>query len=36
MLYKIVPDLLKFLYKLSNWYVRLNHLRLKGEKGLKE
>ncbi len=33
MLYKVVPRLLKFLEKLSKWYVRLNHARLKGEKG---
>jgi len=33
LLYKVVPKLLDFLYKLSNWYIRLNSKRLKGEEG---
>ena len=37
LLYKVVPRLVDpkegFLEKLSNWYVRINHARLKGEKG---
>ncbi len=36
MLYKVVPRLLDFLYKLSKCYVRFNHNRLKGEKGEQE
>jgi len=30
-LYTVVPALLKFLNELTNWYVRLNRARLKGE-----
>jgi isoleucyl-tRNA synthetase len=30
-LYTVVPKLLSFLENLTNWYVRLNRLRLKGE-----
>ena len=30
-LYTVVPMLLKFLEELTNWYVRLNRPRLKGE-----
>ena len=30
-LYAVVPQLLSFLNDLTNWYVRLNRLRLKGE-----
>lgn len=29
-LYNVVPQLIKFLEYLTNWYVRLNRLRLKG------
>jgi len=32
-LYTVVPKLLKFLENLTNWFVRLNRLRLKGENG---
>ena len=30
-LYTVVPELLKFLRDLTNWYVRLNRNRIKGE-----
>jgi isoleucyl-tRNA synthetase len=30
-LYNVVPQLIKFLELLTNWYVRLNRQRLKGE-----
>ena len=30
-LYTVVPELLKFLRDLTNWYVRLNRTRIKGE-----
>lgn len=30
-LYNVIPELLKFLDTLTNWYVRLNRNRLKGE-----
>lgn len=30
-LYTVVPKLLHFLENLTNWYVRLNRLRFKGE-----
>lgn len=30
-LYNVVPQLIKFLGQLTNWYVRLNRQRLKGE-----
>lgn len=36
MLYKVVKPLLSFLEKLSNWYVRLNRPRMKGEEGPEE
>ena len=32
-LYLVVRPLLSFLEKLSNWYVRLNRTRMKGEEG---
>ena len=32
-LYMVVKPLLSFLEKLSNWYVRLNRPRMKGEEG---
>lgn len=32
-LYTVVPRLLEFLEQLTNWYVRLNRPRLKGDKG---
>jgi isoleucyl-tRNA synthetase len=32
-LYTVVPKLLLFLENLTNWYVRLNRFRLKGEGG---
>lgn len=35
-LYTVVPELLKFLENLTNWYVRLNRPRLKGEAGPEE
>ncbi len=30
-LYNVVPQLITFLENLTNWYVRLNRLRLKGD-----
>lgn len=30
-LYNVVPPLIKFLENLTNWYVRLNRNRIKGE-----
>lgn len=30
-LYNVVPGLLKFLENLTNWYVRLNRTRLRGD-----
>lgn len=36
LLYKVVPKLLKFLEQLSNWYVRLNRSRIKGETGIRD
>ena len=30
-LYNVVPPLIKFLENLTNWYVRLNRSRIKGE-----
>jgi len=33
-LYTVVPELLGFLENLTNWYVRLNRYRLKGENTL--
>lgn len=35
-LYNVVRPLLSFLEKLSNWYVRLNRTRMKGEDGVEE
>ena len=35
-LYNVVRPLLTFLEKLSNWYVRLNRTRMKGEEGPEE
>jgi isoleucyl-tRNA synthetase len=35
-LYTVVPRLLKFLDDLTNWYIRLNRPRLKGEHGEKD
>ena len=35
-LYNVVKPLLTFLEKLSNWYVRLNRPRMRGEEGKEE
>lgn len=35
-LYGVVPGLLEFLDNLTNWYIRLNRLRLKGENGVED
>lgn len=35
-LYAVVPKLVKFLDNLTNWYVRLNRNRIKGELSLEE
>lgn len=35
-LYAVVPKLVKFLDNLTNWYVRLNRNRIKGEASLEE
>mmetsp|Transcript_1000 Transcript_1000/g.2482 ORF Transcript_1000/g.2482 Transcript_1000/m.2482 type:complete len:1088 (+) Transcript_1000:1298-4561(+) len=35
-LYTVVPELLRFLNSLTNWYLRLNRSRIKGELGLTE
>ncbi|XP_070500777.1 isoleucine--tRNA ligase, cytoplasmic [Chironomus tepperi] len=35
-LYTVVPRLTKFIDQLTNWYVRMNRRRLKGESGLKD
>jgi isoleucyl-tRNA synthetase len=35
-LYLVVRPLLSYLEKLSNWYVRLNRSRMKGDDGLVE
>lgn len=35
-LYAVVPPLLKFIESLTNWYIRLNRRRLKGEAGAEE
>lgn len=32
-LYTVVPELLAYLENLTNWYVRLNRPRIKGENG---
>jgi isoleucyl-tRNA synthetase len=35
-LYTVVPELLKFLDNLTNWYVRMNRKRLKGDGGVED
>ena len=35
-LYNVVKHMLQFLEELTNWYVRLNRSRMKGEDGLEE
>jgi isoleucyl-tRNA synthetase len=35
-LYTVVPRLVKFVEQLTNWYVRMNRKRLKGEGGLED
>lgn len=35
-LYNVVPRLIHFLENLTNWYIRLNRNRLKGDYGLEE
>lgn len=35
-LYNVVPPLLHFLEQLTNWYVRLNRPRMKGDEGIEE
>jgi len=35
-LYNVVKPLLGFLDQLTNWYVRLNRPRMKGEEGIEE
>lgn len=35
-LYTVVPRLTKFIDHLTNWYVRMNRKRLKGENGIKD
>lgn len=35
-LYTVVPRLTKFIDQLTNWYVRLNRKRIKGEEGFKD
>lgn len=35
-LYTVVPPLLNFLEQLTNWYVRLNRPRMKGDEGIDE
>ena len=35
-LYNVVKPLLGFLDQLSNWYVRLNRPRMKGDKGVED
>ena len=35
-LYNVVRPLLSFLEQLTNWYVRLNRTRMKGEDGVEE
>lgn len=35
-LYNVVRPLLSFLEQLTNWYVRLNRSRMKGEDGIEE
>lgn len=35
-LYNVVSPLLNFLEQLTNWYVRLNRPRMKGDEGIEE
>jgi len=35
-LYTVVPRLVKFVDELTNWYVRMNRRRLKGETGMED
>jgi isoleucyl-tRNA synthetase len=35
-LYNVVPKMIQFLEQLTNWYLRLNRPRMKGEQGLRE
>jgi len=35
-LYTVVPRLVKFVDELTNWYVRMNRRRLKGEAGVED
>jgi len=35
-LYNVVRHMLQFLEQLTNWYVRLNRSRMKGEEGIEE
>lgn len=35
-LYNVVRHMLQFLEELTNWYVRLNRSRMKGEEGIEE
>ena len=35
-LYTVVPRLVKFVDELTNWYVRMNRRRLKGETGIED
>lgn len=35
-LYTVVPRLTRFIDQLTNWYVRLNRRRIKGEEGIKD
>ena len=35
-LYTVVPRLVKFVDQLTNWYVRMNRKRLKGEGGVND
>jgi len=35
-LYTVVPRLVKFVDQLTNWYVRMNRRRLRGEMGLED
>lgn len=33
---RVIPKLLKFIEQLTNWYVRFNRKRLKGENGAED
>ena len=33
---RVIPKLLKFIEQLTNWYVRFNRKRLKGETGAED